>query len=137
MSRTIRVDDDVFARLQSLAEPFTDTPNSVIRRLLGLADPSATQAGRPASPVHSPADDSPLAALITEGRLHVGQRLVWRRRNLKQVHHAVVVDGGGLRLDDGSVHATPSSAATALAGNQQNGWKVFATEDGTLLKDLR
>lgn len=48
-----------------------------------------------------------------------------------------MVDGGGLRLNDGSVHATPSSAATALAGNQQNGWKVFATEDGTLLKDLR
>ncbi|MFH8518688.1 hypothetical protein ACH4CE_27090 [Streptomyces gelaticus] len=136
MSRTIRVDDDVFARLQSLAEPFTDTPNSVIRRLLGLANPSA-QAGHPASPASSPADDFPLAALITEGRLHVGQQLVWRRRNLKQVHHAVVVDGGGLRLDDGSVHATPSSAATALAGNQQNGWKAFATEDGTPLKDLR
>ncbi|MDK0518780.1 hypothetical protein [Streptomyces sp. ML-6] len=136
MSRTIRVDDDVFARLQSLAEPFTDTPNSVIRRLLGLAAPAA-RAGCPAPPASSSADDFPLAALIAEGRLHVGQQLVWRRRNLKQVHHAVVIEGGGLRLDDGSVHATPSGAATAIAGNQQNGWKVFATEDGTLLKDLR
>lgn len=31
---TIRLDDDVFNGLKSLAEPFTDTPNSVIRRLL-------------------------------------------------------------------------------------------------------
>jgi hypothetical protein len=31
---TIRLDDDVFAGLKSLAEPFVDTPNSVIRRLL-------------------------------------------------------------------------------------------------------
>lgn len=31
---TIRVDDDVFEGLKTIAEPFTDTPNSVIRRLL-------------------------------------------------------------------------------------------------------
>ena len=31
---TIRLDDNVFNGLKSLAEPFTDTPNSVIRRLL-------------------------------------------------------------------------------------------------------
>jgi hypothetical protein len=31
---TIRIEDDVFEGLQRLAKPFTDTPNSVIRRLL-------------------------------------------------------------------------------------------------------
>jgi hypothetical protein len=31
---TIRIDDDVFNGLKPLAEPFTDTPNSVIRKLL-------------------------------------------------------------------------------------------------------
>jgi len=31
---TIRIDDDVFEGLKSLAEPFTDTPNTVIRRLV-------------------------------------------------------------------------------------------------------
>lgn len=34
MMPTIRIDDDVFEGLKSLAEPFTDTPNSVIRKLL-------------------------------------------------------------------------------------------------------
>jgi hypothetical protein len=31
---TIRIDDDVFNGLKALAEPFVDTPNSVIRKLL-------------------------------------------------------------------------------------------------------
>jgi hypothetical protein len=38
------IDDDVFAALQSLAEPLVDDVNSVLRRLLGLDDsrPAAT-----------------------------------------------------------------------------------------------
>lgn len=34
MMPTIRIEDDVMQGLKSLAEPFTDTPSSVIRRLL-------------------------------------------------------------------------------------------------------
>ena len=34
MMPTIRVEDDVFQGLKTIAEPFTDTPNTVIRRLL-------------------------------------------------------------------------------------------------------
>jgi hypothetical protein len=34
MMPTIRIDDDVFNGLKALAEPFVDTPNSVIRKLL-------------------------------------------------------------------------------------------------------
>ena len=33
---TIEVDDDVYAKLQQLAQPFVDTPNSVLRRVLQL-----------------------------------------------------------------------------------------------------
>jgi hypothetical protein len=36
MSPTIRVSDDVYEHLQQHAEPFVDTPDSVLRRLLGL-----------------------------------------------------------------------------------------------------
>jgi len=36
MTPTIRVDDDVFSALQKRAKPFVDTPNSVLRQLLGL-----------------------------------------------------------------------------------------------------
>ena len=38
----IDVDDQVYGALKKLAEPFVDSPNSVLRRLLGL-DETATQ----------------------------------------------------------------------------------------------
>ena len=36
MMPTIRIDDDVLKALQKRATPFVDSPNSVIRRILGL-----------------------------------------------------------------------------------------------------
>ncbi len=36
---TIRIDDDVYAWLQKHAQPFEDTPNSVLRRIAGLNSP--------------------------------------------------------------------------------------------------
>lgn len=36
MTPVIQIDDDVLALLKSHAEPFVDSPNSVLRRLLGL-----------------------------------------------------------------------------------------------------
>lgn len=41
---TIRIDDEVFAALQSRARAFVDTPNDVIRRELGLDRTTATKA---------------------------------------------------------------------------------------------
>jgi hypothetical protein len=38
MSPTIRIDDEVFDELKKHAEPFVDTPNTVLRRLLGLGE---------------------------------------------------------------------------------------------------
>lgn len=136
MSRTIRVDDEVFAELQSIAVPLVDTPNSTLRRLLGLDDPNSPGQDTPGTD-RTPGREQTLAPLLADGRLSAGQPLIWRRRNLRQEHRAVVQADGMLRLEDGSTHKTPSSAATHLARNQQNGWKAWATEDGTLLKNLR
>jgi hypothetical protein len=36
MNPTIRVDEDVYEALKEQAEPFVDSPNSVLRRVLGL-----------------------------------------------------------------------------------------------------
>jgi Mrr N-terminal domain len=49
MSRSIDVDDDVYERLKQDAEPFVDTPNSVLRRLLGLEGASTRPDDRAAS----------------------------------------------------------------------------------------
>lgn len=42
MKHNIDIDDEVFGRLQQLAEPFVDTPNTVLRRVLQL-DPGAAK----------------------------------------------------------------------------------------------
>jgi len=46
MSPTIRIDDEVFEALKAHAEPLVDTPNSVLRRLLSLADGSQVGASQ-------------------------------------------------------------------------------------------
>lgn len=43
MTNQINVDDEVFGVLKAKAEPFVDTPNSVLRRLLGI-DPAGPNA---------------------------------------------------------------------------------------------
>lgn len=43
MGQAIDVDDEVYALLRSNAEPFVDTPNSVLRRLLGLTGPAGPE----------------------------------------------------------------------------------------------
>jgi hypothetical protein len=40
--RSIEVDEEVYRALQQLARPFEDTPNTVLRRLLGLDKPEPT-----------------------------------------------------------------------------------------------
>ena len=47
MTPVIRVDDEVWAWLQSHAKPLEDTPNSVLRRLAHLERPSAEPNVRP------------------------------------------------------------------------------------------
>ncbi len=53
MSPTIRVDEDVYGALQRRAEPFVDTPNSVLRRLLDLGESGSS--GSSSNPTNQPA----------------------------------------------------------------------------------
>lgn len=47
---TIEVDEDVFEALKARAEPFVDTPNTVLRRELGLGERGADEVAREARP---------------------------------------------------------------------------------------
>lgn len=139
MTRTVRIDDEVFEALQALAEPLVDTPNSALRKLLKLDLPASgsTPAGQKTDdqgeagfPQHG------LAEFLADGRLKAGQRLVWNRRNLRRKYRAEVLDNGNLRVEGLRVFGTPSRAATVIAGNQQNGKHVWCTEAGVRLEDL-
>jgi hypothetical protein len=42
VTHVIRVDDDIYQWLQSQAKPFEDTPNTVLRNLMGQMEPTPT-----------------------------------------------------------------------------------------------
>lgn len=49
MSPSVELDEDIYEYLKKQAEPFTDTPNTVLRRLLQLDDASEADTQRPGS----------------------------------------------------------------------------------------
>jgi hypothetical protein len=67
----------------------------------------------------------------------VGDELGWNRRDLGVRHTARIRADGTVVLADGRVYATPSGAAAALSGHQQNGWATFRGPDGRTLGELR
>jgi hypothetical protein len=130
MVPTIRVDDDVYEWLQQRAKPFVDTPNSVLRRELGITDtvPTPAAGSRPAP--------GELAPLLLAGELQPGDELVWKRRHV--THRAVVTADGWLQLADGQVFASPSGAGKKLSGYENSGWKSWRRgSDGMALSALR
>jgi Mrr N-terminal domain len=50
MCPLVDLDPDIFDYLKSKAEPFVDTPSTVLRRELGLTDPSAARPSRADNP---------------------------------------------------------------------------------------
>ncbi|GAA4902579.1 hypothetical protein ACFPM3_28460 [Streptomyces coeruleoprunus] len=128
--RSIEVDDEVYALLVKEARPLEDTANSVLRRKYGLD----SETSDPADTNHR---KSTLAPLVDAGQLSKGQRLMWRRRNLGEEHVAFVTEEGKMRLEDGSVHDSPSGACRAAAGISVNGWSAWCTDDGTALHVLK
>jgi hypothetical protein len=54
VSPQIEIDDDVFDYLKSKAEPFIDTPNSVLRRVLGIDSTGSRSAPAATAPTYRP-----------------------------------------------------------------------------------
>jgi hypothetical protein len=67
--RDIRVDDDVFAQLQSQAVPLVDSPNDVLRRILGL---------NPREIVRKQPFKGQSTEVSNLGRIHTGRRRRFR-----------------------------------------------------------
>jgi hypothetical protein len=88
---TVRLDDEVFEGLKSLAEPLVDTPNSVIRRLL---EANGTLKKRPAAvakpvPLKAQRDQTP-QSIYEENLLCVLHEQFRGKGNKKDVTHAVI-----------------------------------------------
>jgi predicted CopG family antitoxin len=103
---TIRIDDEVFNGLKKLAEPFTDSPGSVIRRLLvekGILKDAPARMRRPAqeeqvqikalTPALTPQDAYEQFLLVTlneEFAGHGEKRAVTRAVIEKMVRHGFI-----------------------------------------------
>ncbi len=124
---TIRLDDDVFAGLKALAEPFVDTPNSVIRKLLvqcgaiSTSDSSTDSDAARVEAIGSPNPSSPRRARVSR---HVTQTIYenhllqvlarqFKGRGDKQgVTRAVLKQMGALGLLTENDHTHVSSGET-------------------------
>jgi len=125
----IFIDTEVFDALANRARAWRDTPNDVIRALLGL----------PPLRVDSPAAGQlpgQLGPLIRAGLINPGDSVTWHRPHSGQIYRFTVTATGLLADDDGTEHLGPNRAASRIAGYAVKGWPVFKTADGTTLADL-
>jgi len=88
MSRTIRVDEEVFKALQDRAKPFVDSPNDVLRRLLGLNGSSGGSGRRPRAPCGIATREADYRPLILACLAKAGGS-AGRREVLKSIEEAM------------------------------------------------
>ena len=127
MPPSIRVDDEVYDALQSRARAFIDTPNAVIRELLGITrgvDARAAATGRS------------LATLLDQHWLVAGDPLTWRRRNTGVTITAAVTADGLIEFPSGELFDSPTAASSYAAGHRQNGWTTWRVRTGDTLDEL-
>jgi hypothetical protein len=120
---TIQVDDEIFALLQKNAKPFVDTPNSALRRLLGLhvngtaAPKSDTDLDKfleeRMSARRSKAPKADLKLLVQAGLLRNGERLHLVDYQGNRVGQFEAVVSGAL-LEFKGQHLTMSNLAQEL-----------------------
>ncbi|MDT0203971.1 hypothetical protein [Nocardioides sp. AE5] len=130
MTPTIRIDHEVYEKLQEQAKPFVDTPNAVLRRLLELPEAPEPRGkgrrhghGRRGPEGHGPRGRrNRLALLLEAGVLEAGDELVWARPRSGEEYVATLTEDGQIQLEDGTLHDSPSGAGKALNGYDANGW---------------
>jgi hypothetical protein len=127
--RTIEIDEDVFAHLQSHSEPLVDTPNDVLRRLF-FGDSGEGEPGPTSKP-------GALAAILRCGLIKPGDRLQHHQPRRGQTHEATVTAEGGIELPNGQRFAKPSPALKHQTGTPINGWEYVHVASGRSLADLR
>ncbi len=151
---TIQIDDEIFALLQKNAKPFVDSPNSALRRMLGLRVNGAA-----AKPTKTPdveleqllkeamaerrtkAPKANLKALIQAGFLRNGERLYLVDYQGKRVSQYEATISGAL-LEFKGQHYTMSNLAQELLkkvgfkSDSVRGPSHWVTAKNVSIKDL-
>ncbi|MFI9276105.1 hypothetical protein ACIGXM_36305 [Kitasatospora sp. NPDC052896] len=132
-TRTIEIDDEVFAFLQQHSEPLVDTPNDVLRRLLlGDAEPAA------GGEIAERRGTGALMPFVERGWLVPGAQLHHTKKRSGTTYLATVTADGWIRIEDGQVFALPSPALKAQVGTEISGWAQYVVSaTGETLQELR
>ncbi len=131
MTPRIEIDDEVFQRLQDQAAAFVDTPNDVLRRVLGLSAPA--EADEPVA-ARQPGN---LAKLVNAGLVKPGDRLTHVRKRSGTTYHAIVTTDGWTQLPDGRSFRGPSPALKECVGTQIDGNRNWTHDaSGKTLRQL-
>jgi len=117
---TIEVDDEVYRALEKHVSGFKDTPNQVLRRMLGLSKTSGmgssqTDVGRDKSHTKAPKVD--LEALIEAGSVRNGERLLFRDYQQNKVNGVEAVIRGKQLEYEGKTYSM-SALARKVMRNQ-------------------
>ncbi len=130
----IDIDDEVWKELQKRAIPFEDTPNSVLRKLLGLEDAdkknSITEIASKISKISEPIKLPTLISTVQVEPPNIigfleGKRL-WKR--FKGKDYFAEVKNGKFIIDD-KAFDSPSRAAMYITGTFVNGWLFWKYND--------
>jgi hypothetical protein len=135
-SHMIEIDADVWAAIRAEAEPFVDqTPNSVLRRVLGEGMPRPVPTG---AGTHRGA--GALKATLDRGALRPGDLLLCIQPRRKRTFRATVTADGWIAVIDppNGEFDRPSPALRACTGGQINGWTNWIVDrTGKPLEDYR
>src|SRR4051812_8109348 len=100
---TIEIDDEVFAKLQSRARAFVDTPNDVIRHLLAEVEAGSAGTSAPPAPATGGTQGgSPtgrLFKLVQQGLVQPGDKVTHQRKRTNEVFEATITEGGCLQVE--------------------------------------
>ncbi|MCG6494858.1 CBS domain-containing protein [Kitasatospora sp. A2-31] len=79
-----------------------------------------------------------IADLVRVGLLRPGDQLTFERPRVGETHSAQITDDAQLKLIDGQLFKSPSTAAiAAVGGGSFDGWHAWALPDGRMLDALR
>ncbi len=155
----IKIDSDVFAHLQKHARPFVDTPNSTLRRLLGVdtavntaslkKTPAAADAeleellaeSLAAASSRSKAPKADLEVLVKKGLLQNGQKLYLVDYQSNRVQKLFAVISGGDVIYNNQRYSMSNLAQERLVNvgfksNSVRGPAHWVTDNGVSIKDL-
>jgi hypothetical protein len=115
--KTIEIDFDVHKKIEEARMSFADTPNDVLRRLLGLVPQKSTDSKQPAESSMRDSGGMQLDGIF----LPAGTEL---RKRYKGILHSAHVESGSIVLN-GKRFQSPSMAGIEVTGYNVNGYRFW------------